>query len=157
MFQYAFEFLEYVESLDNDAHVGMNKLVVDERGDVVAVSRSLVFRSPPPPQCFMPYCHPSAPDRVLGVLSGSCKMAIKDLMPWNRKDEFGDPDAFEDCVSCRVVGRSSLSLLLQPSNDTCRVDCAGLAGRVDLLLRNAAAETSTQSYRNEQVQVQVRL
>ncbi len=39
-------------------------------------------------------------------------MVIKDLMPWNRKDEFEDPNAFEDCVSCRVVGKSSIDVQL---------------------------------------------
>jgi hypothetical protein len=33
-------------------------------------------------------------------------MVLKDLMPWNRKDDFEDPNAFnEDCLSCRVVGK----------------------------------------------------
>ena len=84
-------------------------------------------------------------------------MVIKDLMPWNRKDEFDDPDAFEDCISCRVVGRSSLSLLLLFSKIGSRVDCTCLAGRMDILLRHAAAQASTQSYRNEQIEIQVRL
>ena len=39
-------------------------------------------------------------------------MVIKDLMPRNRKDDFNDPDAFEDCVSCRVFGTPSLLPLL---------------------------------------------
>ena len=76
-------------------------------------------------------------------------------MPWNRKDEFDDPDAFEDCVSCRVVGRSSPCSLLHLSDDvfsgsTALVSLGGwtyYSGMQQLKLQRKAIEMSKSKYK----------
>ena len=120
---------------------------------IAGVSSLSFCRFWPPSPSLMTLC---ATTQLIPREEGSnLKMVIKELLPANRpKHDFQSPDEFEDCTSCRIIGKSSLSLLL-PHTDfhegsTALVSLGGytyFSGMKQLKLQRKAIEMSKSRYK----------